>query len=159
MEITLQPEDNVRINNLCGALDENLKQIEIEFVIPNDYNLTTNLNSISQKQDSNFKTIKTVSTNINQIQLAIEKQNTYESFKNSTMDVQTNLYDSKLDGIKKAIIIDKVVNYVAKNLGEISQKKIMVSQVDYDRNPFYGLNQLPSFLSPFPNDFLYELKF
>ncbi len=28
MEITLQPEDNVRLNNLCGALDENIKQIE-----------------------------------------------------------------------------------------------------------------------------------
>ena len=28
MEITLQPEDNARLNNLCGALDENLKQIE-----------------------------------------------------------------------------------------------------------------------------------
>jgi phosphate starvation-inducible protein PhoH and related proteins len=28
MEITLQPEDNVRLNNLCGVLDENIKQIE-----------------------------------------------------------------------------------------------------------------------------------
>ena len=28
MEITLQPEDNTRLNNLCGALDENIKQIE-----------------------------------------------------------------------------------------------------------------------------------
>lgn len=28
MEITLQPEDNHRLANLCGALDENLKQIE-----------------------------------------------------------------------------------------------------------------------------------
>jgi phosphate starvation-inducible PhoH-like protein len=28
MEITLQPEDNIRLANLCGALDENLKQIE-----------------------------------------------------------------------------------------------------------------------------------
>ena len=28
MEITLHPEDNVRLNNLCGALDENIKQIE-----------------------------------------------------------------------------------------------------------------------------------
>ncbi len=28
MEITLNPEDNHRIANLCGALDENLKQIE-----------------------------------------------------------------------------------------------------------------------------------
>ena len=28
MEITLQPEDNIRLNNLCGVLDENIKQIE-----------------------------------------------------------------------------------------------------------------------------------
>jgi len=28
MEITLQPEDNMRLANLCGALDENIKQIE-----------------------------------------------------------------------------------------------------------------------------------
>jgi len=28
MEITLQPEDNIRLANLCGALDENVKQIE-----------------------------------------------------------------------------------------------------------------------------------
>ena len=28
MEITLNPEDNTRLNNLCGALDENIKQIE-----------------------------------------------------------------------------------------------------------------------------------
>jgi len=28
VEITLQPEDNIRLANLCGALDENLKQIE-----------------------------------------------------------------------------------------------------------------------------------
>ena len=28
MEITLTPEDNVRLANLCGALDENIKQIE-----------------------------------------------------------------------------------------------------------------------------------
>ena len=28
MEITLSPEDNIRLANLCGALDENIKQIE-----------------------------------------------------------------------------------------------------------------------------------
>lgn len=28
MDITLQPEDNIRLANLCGPLDENIKQIE-----------------------------------------------------------------------------------------------------------------------------------
>ena len=35
----------------------------------------------------------------------------------------------------------------------------MVSQADYEQNPFYGLNQLPSFISPFPDDFVFEIKF
>ena len=29
----------------------------------------------------------------------------------------------------------------------------------YERNPFYGLNQLPSFISPFSDEFMYEIKF
>jgi hypothetical protein len=36
-------------------------------------------------------------------------------------------------------------------------EKIVVSQIDYERNPFYGLNQLPSFISPFSDEF-YEIK-
>lgn len=28
MEITLTPEDNTRLANLCGPIDENIKQIE-----------------------------------------------------------------------------------------------------------------------------------
>ena len=28
MQITLTPEDNLRLANLCGTLDENIKQIE-----------------------------------------------------------------------------------------------------------------------------------
>ncbi len=30
-EITLHPADNVRLANLCGALDENIRQIEAAF--------------------------------------------------------------------------------------------------------------------------------
>ena len=37
--------------------------------------------------------------------------------------------------------------------------KLMVSKKDYDLSPFYGLNQLPGFLSPFPDDFLEEIVF
>jgi hypothetical protein len=31
-------------------------------------------------------------------------------------------------------------------IGTYPFKKIVVSQIDYERNPFYGLNQLPSFI-------------
>ena len=50
MEITLQPEDNVRLNNLCGALDENIKQIETALEV--NINRRGSTFSISGKLDN-----------------------------------------------------------------------------------------------------------
>jgi hypothetical protein len=35
----------------------------------------------------------------------------------------------------------------------------LLFQTDYERNPFYGLNQLPSFISPFTDDLPMRLNF
>ena len=73
--------------------------------------------------------------------------------------MMSNIEDKRVNEINKALIIDKVVNYVADNLGKYPKSKIVVSELDYEQNPFYGLNQLPAFIRPFPDDFIYELKF
>lgn len=93
------------------------------------------------------------------LNLFIEKATSFMSFKNGDLDIVTNIEDKKVSDINKAIIVDKVLTYVEANLGKYPKSKITVSQVDYDTNPFYGLNQLPSFISPFPDEFIYELKF
>lgn len=97
--------------------------------------------------------------NINSVYLAIEPKTTFKSFKNSIIEVETNLFDSNIDEFGTALIIDKITNFVNKRIGKSNQQKIIVSDTDYRKNPFYGLNQLPSFLRPFPDTFLYELKF
>ncbi|AWA31481.1 aminopeptidase [Flavobacterium magnum] len=81
------------------------------------------------------------------------------TYKNDVTEVVTDLKDNNIDEIRKALLIDKIVHYVDNNIGRYPYEKIMVTQADYERNPFYGLNQLPAFISPFPNDFLYEVKF
>ena len=50
MEITLQPEDNTRLANLCGVLDENIKQIETALEV--NINRRGGTFSISGKQDN-----------------------------------------------------------------------------------------------------------
>ena len=37
--------------------------------------------------------------------------------------------------------------------------KILVLKKDYDKNPFYGLNQLPKFLNVYSDKFYYEIRF
>ncbi|AWI27289.1 aminopeptidase [Flavobacterium pallidum] len=85
--------------------------------------------------------------------------NDIRTYKNDVTEVITDLRDNNIDEIHKALLIDKIVHYVDQNIGRYPYEKIMVTQADYERNPFYGLNQLPAFISPFPNDFLYEIKF
>ena len=91
--------------------------------------------------------------------IALEKKNSYEEFKNEKINVITNLKTKDVAIFQKVLIIDKITNYVAENIGVSKQGKIMVSQEDYDREAFYGLNELPSFISPFNDDFVFELKF
>lgn len=93
------------------------------------------------------------------VHLVAEPKTSFKSFKNNVLEVDTNLFDTNIDEFTTAIIINKVVNFVNKKTGDTSQAKIIVSEADYKRNPFYGLNQLPSFIRPFPDNFMYELKF
>jgi hypothetical protein len=64
-----------------------------------------------------------------------------------------------VDDIRKAVIVDRIVNFADARFGRYPFGHLTVSQNDYQRNPFYGLSQLPSFLNVFPDDFIFELKF
>ena len=52
-----------------------------------------------------------------------------------------------------------MVDFANTQIGQYPFGKIIVSEEDYDKNPFYGLNQLPKFMRPFHSDFLFEIKF
>lgn len=91
--------------------------------------------------------------------LFIVEKNQFLIYKNTQLEVATNLESKKITDIQKILLIDKIVTYVNNKLGTHPKQKIVVSQSDYNQNPFYGLNQLPSFLRPFQEDFIFEIKF
>ncbi|UOK41423.1 MULTISPECIES: aminopeptidase [Flavobacterium] len=148
---------NENLNDISNALSD----YDIKLTLPTGIHVYTDLDST--KTDGNEGDYETTyqlkGKNITDFNLIIETLPTFVSHKNQYQEVVTNLKDKRLNDIQKAIVIDRVVSFVSNQLGKLPQEKIVVSQVDYDRNPFYGLNQLPAFLSPFPNEFLYELKF
>ncbi|WP_409024819.1 aminopeptidase [Flavobacterium sp.] len=128
---------------------------DLKIIIPKEYKITSDLIAVSKEDNIYAFSDK----KINDIPLYIEKKLTFSVYKNDTIEVLCNIKDGRVNEIYKAIIIEKIVNYVSDNLGRNRLKKITISQSDYDNNPFYGLNQLPRFISPFPDDFIYELKF
>ena len=146
---------NCNLDDIANAFSD----FEIDLIIPKNMELTTDLKSSQTKQTEHFSFYELKGINRSDFSLFLEPKSTFRSYKNSSVEVLTNLKGNKADEIKKAIAIDRIVNFTNNLIGRYPFEKITVSQADYDRNPFYGLNQLPSFFVPFPDEFLFEIKF
>ncbi len=132
---------------------------ELAIEIPNEYDLNSDLNEISKVKSGEVTKLILSGKQRTDFSLYIEPKSKFYSYKNDQVEVVTNLKDNNLNDIQKALLIDRIVGYVNENIGKYPYEKITVSEVDYERNPYYGLNQLPSFINVFQDEFVYELKF
>ncbi len=146
-------------NNNLDDIANGSSNFDIEIKIPEKLNLQSDLDQVTYNILNGFKVYELSGNNRTDFNLFINPDNEFHSYKNDVVEVVTDLKDNNLTDVQKAILIDKIVRFVNENIGQFPHKKITVAQADYERNPFYGLNQLPSFISPFANDFLYEIKF
>ncbi|MFH6971371.1 gluzincin family metallopeptidase [Flavobacterium petrolei] len=146
-------------NNNLDDIANAVSDFEIDLKIPKTLDATSDLNSEKTTGNDDFLYYRLSGNNRTDFSLIIEPKSRFESYKNSSVEVLTDLKNNKLDNIQKAIVIDRIVNFAHNLIGKYPYEKIIVSQTDYEKNPFYGLNQLPSFLSPFPDEFIFEIKF
>ena len=153
--------DFIKNNNFnLDDIANSTTNYEVEIKIPNNYSVTTDLNSVSKdNSNSSFSTYSFSGNNRTDFNLFIEKQNSFRSYKSGDLEVLSDLKTKKLNEIQKAIVINRVATFANEFIGKYPHEKITVSQADYDRNPFYGLNQLPSFISPFSDEFIFEITF
>ena len=132
---------------------------EIEMLVHKKLNISTDLNTNPSTDKGNFSLHYLNGKNRTDFTIFLEPKASFYSFRSNNMEVVTNLKDANLSIIQQARVIDCISQFVSDLIGVYPHKKIIVSQTDYDRNPFYGLNQLPSFIRPFSDEFTYELKF
>jgi hypothetical protein len=131
----------------------------IEFKVPKNEEVISDLNSSILISKGDYTIFKLTGTQRTDFSLFIEPKSSFYHFKTNDIQIDVNLKDDKTTAFQKALIVDRVATFVDALIGHYPHEKITVSQTDYDRNPFYGLNQLPAFISPFPDEFIYEIKF
>ena len=146
-------------NNNLDDIANAVSDFDIDLKVPKNVFATTDLNSTKIEANSLFSNYKLEGKKRTDFSLFIEPKISFYSYENNFSNVVINLKESKINNIQEMVIVDKVVTFVNALIGRYPFEKITVSQVDYERNPFYGLNQLPSFLSPFPDEFIFEIKF
>ncbi|MWB93167.1 aminopeptidase [Flavobacterium sp. GA093] len=148
--------NNYNLDDIANASTD----YQLEIKTPNNYSISTDLNLIYRDTtNTSFQTQSFSGNNRTDFNLFIEKNTSFKSFQNNDLEILTNLKSKKTDDFQKALIINRVIAFTENFIGKYPHQKITVSQVDYDRNPFYGLNQLPSFISPFTDEFVFEITF
>lgn len=131
----------------------------INFIFPDSLYLGTNFVdlSLSSFPDKQFATLKGTRRKSCDIIL-----NSYRPFKKHItpfLFIVTDIQSRKYDEIRQGISIDRIIRFIHENLGDFPYEQLLVSEIDFDKNPLYGLNQLPSFIRPYDEQFQFEMKF
>ena len=123
-----------------------------------DYYLFSNLIKNNTEVINNLKSVSLSGSGIKDVRINLLIEEKYKRFQNNKNEIETDIFKSS--SLEDAEIkVDRVNNFVKDYFNDHSNIKLLVPKIDYDSNPFYGLNQLPSFISPFSDEFLEEIIF
>lgn len=147
-------------NENLDDIANSVTDFELQLTAPEGYTITSDLNSFNVLKPSGKNTVGFSGKGRTDFSLYLENGATaFERYNFDGFEVVTSLKTTKTTDMQRTLVIENVVSFAKENLGDYPFEIITVSQTDYDRNPVYGLNQLPAFLSPFPDSFLYEVRF
>lgn len=132
---------------------------EIEFTYPTGLYLASNYQIRSQTNFSIGQNASLIGINRKNCDLVLTPEKRFTTHKFSSLSVTSDIETSKYDAISQGLSIDKVARFINKNLGQYPHQNLLVSDLDYGRNPLYGLNLLPSFIRPYREQFQFEMKF
>jgi hypothetical protein len=135
-----------------------LHDVEVTLTTPPQYYVGSALNFESVKTTNGTKTVRLTGKNQLNSKLYLTNSFLFESLKTKEHEVLTNVEDDELQPEIKRIILDRILDFYNKKLGEYPHKNIFVTREDYLNSPIYGLNQLPGFIRPFPDGFQYDIK-
>jgi len=130
----------------------------IKINVPIEYVVNTDL-KITNKINGNFNSYILTGKQKLDVELNITKENDFITFHSNPVSIITNLDSDKLNGVIKTLILNRELNFIQSYLGKFPQKKLLINKIEYDKNPVYGFNQLPTFLAPFSETFEWDIKF
>ncbi len=140
--------------------DQTLSQsrFNINFSFEGNYNLISNLNKKKVNSLSQIKTIELSGSSIDNVRVYLVKEDNYNTIQNQNIEIETDIFKIS-DPLEAEIKFNRVTEFISNYFEDTGKYKLLIPRKDYESSPFYGLNQLPSFISPFSERFLEEIIF
>ncbi len=146
-------------NKNLEDLHTGMTNTTVNLIYPKEFFHASNFKTNSDSSFPNGKQVTFTSTNQKGCEVILTPTKRFTKHITAGLSVVTDIESSKYDEISQGISIDKVSRFINDNLGKYPHGTLLVSEIDYDKNPLYGINQLPSFIRPYQEKFQFELKF
>ena len=132
---------------------------QIKLIFPDSLQLTTNFNTISASKFPNGQHAILEDSNRKNCTVFLTKENKFVRHNTPSFNVLTDIKGERYSDMAQGLSIVRVTDFITKNLGKFTHRHLLVSELEYERNPLYGINQLPRFIRPYSQQFQFELKF
>lgn len=132
--------------------------ITMTFNHPRNYVPSSELDFVELQQEDERQIITYSGKDRVDTKFNLTKLPVYKAVKTDNFTILSNIDSEDLPSLDKAMVNDKVAKFIEEHLGEYPHEKMFLTQVEYKRDPIYGLNLLPDFIRPYPDSFQYELK-
>ena len=129
----------------------------IKINVPKDYTVLSDL-LVSNKKGKIKNSYTLIGKNRMDVELKITQYDDFSQYNSIPVSIITNLNSSKLNSTLKTNILNRELHFIESYLGAYEHEKLLINRTDYDKSPVYGFNQLPSFLTPFSDNFEWDIK-
>lgn len=147
--------DNVNLDDLYTDITET----RINFTFPERLFLRSNYRQSNISRFPGAQQVILFGEQRKNCEILLSVEDKFTKHITGTLTVVTDIESNKYDQISQGISINKITEFLSKNLGEYPHDKLLVSEFDYNKSPLYGINQLPSFIRPYEEQFQFEMKF
>ena len=138
-------------------LYENKTDFKIEIEIPKNYVIESNLRQYETRKQDNNNTYYLVGNNKTDVILGIKNKSQLRTFKTNTVSIRTDVFSKELNFNLTTDILNRELLFLEKYLGKYPHFEIFIDKASQNKNPIFGLNQLPKFLRPFSDTFKWDI--
>lgn len=131
-------------------------KLKLVLEVPKSYSVSSELDLSEIANTANTHKFKFLGNNRTDTRLNITRS-PYFTFKAANLKLITNCLEADKSLSEKLEIFEKVIAFLDSKFEKYPHNNLLISKVDLDKNPIYGLNILPDFLSPFSEEFEFEL--
>ena len=132
---------------------------QISFTYPDSLFLGTNFNEVNITEYPTELEATLNGRNRKNCDIILNSRQKFKKHVTPHLIVVTDLNEAKYDEIAQALSMNRITDFIHDNLGDFPYEQLLVSETDLNKNPLYGLNQLPRFIRPYGEQFQFEMKF